>query len=67
MSFQRVTDPDAVARYRDGLPRQVPGFADLHRMTDLLLTERTPENGRVLVLSAGQRAGIQHLATAHLG
>jgi tRNA (cmo5U34)-methyltransferase len=30
------SDPDAVARYREGPPRQVPGFADLHRMVDLL-------------------------------
>jgi hypothetical protein len=47
------TDPDAVARYRDGPPKQVPGFADLHRMTDLLVAERTPDDGRVLVLGAG--------------
>ena len=61
------TDPDAVARYRDGPPRQVPGFADLHRMTDLLLAERTPEDGRVLVLGAGGGLELEHLAAAHAG
>jgi tRNA (cmo5U34)-methyltransferase len=61
------TDPDAVARYRDGPPRQVPGFADLHRMTELLLAERTPDDGRVLVLGAGGGLELEHLAAAHAG
>jgi tRNA (cmo5U34)-methyltransferase len=60
-------DPDAVARYRDGPPRQVPGFADLHRMTDLLVAERTPDDGRVLVLGAGGGLELEHLAAAHAG
>jgi tRNA (cmo5U34)-methyltransferase len=47
------SDPVAVARYAEGPPRLVPGFADLHRMALLLLAERTPANGRVLVLGAG--------------
>lgn len=47
------TDPVAVARYAEGPPRLVPGFADLQRMTLLLLAERTPADGRVLVLGAG--------------
>lgn len=46
-------DPDAVARYAEGPPRLVPGFADLQRMTTLLLAERAPQNGRVLVVGAG--------------
>ena len=61
------TDPDAVARYRDGPPRQVPGFADLHRMTELLLAERTPDDGRVLVLGAGGGLELEHLAAARPG
>jgi tRNA (cmo5U34)-methyltransferase len=61
------TDPDAAARYREGPPRQVPGFADLHRMTSLLLAERTPEDGRVLVLGAGGGLELEHLAAAHPG
>jgi tRNA (cmo5U34)-methyltransferase len=61
------SDPDAVARYREGPPRQVPGFADLHRMTDLLVAERTPDDGRVLVLGAGGGLELEHLAAAHAG
>ena len=34
------SDPEAVARYADGPPRFVPGFADLHRMTRILLAEQ---------------------------
>ena len=47
------SDPEAVARYVEGPPRFVPGFADLHRMTAILLAERTPEDARILVLGAG--------------
>jgi tRNA (cmo5U34)-methyltransferase len=46
-------DPQAVARYAEGPPRLVPGFADLQRMTMLLLAERTPQDARVLVVGAG--------------
>ena len=46
-------DPQAVARYAEGPPRLVPGFADLQRMSMLLLAERTAQDGRVLVVGAG--------------
>lgn len=46
-------DPEAVARYAEGPPRLVPGFADLQRMTALLLAERAPKDARVLVVGAG--------------
>lgn len=46
-------DPQAVARYAEGPPRLVPGFADLQRMAMLLLAERAPEDARVLVVGAG--------------
>ena len=49
----RFSDPKAVAQYADGPPRFVPGFADLHRMTAVLLAERCSANARVLVLGAG--------------
>jgi tRNA (cmo5U34)-methyltransferase len=48
-----LSAPLAVLRYAEGPPRLVPGFADLHRMTLLLLAERVPTTGRVLVLGAG--------------
>ncbi|UOG77673.1 class I SAM-dependent methyltransferase (plasmid) [Hymenobacter tibetensis] len=47
------SDSLAVSRYAEGPSRLVPGFADMHRMTLLLLAERTPAIGRVLVLGAG--------------
>ena len=43
----------ATHSYAEGPPRQVPGFFGLHRMTALLLAERVPDDGRVLVLGAG--------------
>lgn len=46
-------DPEAVARYAEGPPRLVPGFADLQRMATILLAERAPQHARVLVAGAG--------------
>lgn len=43
----------ATSSYAEGPPRQVPGLFGLHRMTALLLAERVPADGRVLVLGAG--------------
>ncbi|MBS0239051.1 MAG: class I SAM-dependent methyltransferase [Proteobacteria bacterium] len=57
----------SVNAYADGPPRQVPGFADLHRMTAMLLAERTPSNGRVLVLGAGGGLELNAFAEAHPG
>lgn len=39
--------------YEARVTRQVPGLADLHRMSAILLDERVPERGEVLVLGAG--------------
>jgi tRNA (cmo5U34)-methyltransferase len=36
-------------------------------MTDLLLAERTPDDGRVLVLDAGGGLELEHLAGMHSG
>ena len=47
------SDPQAVARYAENPPRMVPGYADMQRMTMLLLKERTPADARLLVLGAG--------------
>ncbi len=46
-------DPKALAGYTEGLLRQVPGLHALHQMTGLLLRERVPPDGCVLVLGAG--------------
>lgn len=53
--------------YLQGPPRQVPGFAGLHQMMSLLLAERVPETGRVLVLGAGGGLEIKAMAEAHAG
>jgi tRNA (cmo5U34)-methyltransferase len=57
----------AAASYLDGPPRQVPGYAGLLRMTSLLLAERVPPDGRVLVLGAGGGLELKALAEAHPG
>ena len=53
--------------YLEGPPRQVPGFAGLHRMMSLLLAERAPSDARVLVLGAGGGLELKALAEAHPG
>lgn len=58
------SDPEAVARYAEGPPRFVPGFADLHRMAVLLLSERAPDDARVLVLGAGGGLELKAFAEA---
>jgi tRNA (cmo5U34)-methyltransferase len=60
------SDPQAAVGYaEEGPPRFVPGFADLHRMTAILLAERTPEDARVLVLGAGGGLELKAFAQAH--
>ena len=60
-------DPEAVARYAEGPPRLVPGFTDLQRMALLLLAERVPEDGRVLILGAGGGLELKVFAAAQPG
>jgi tRNA (cmo5U34)-methyltransferase len=47
------SDPKAIADYATNATRRVPGLSDVHRMSALLLAERTPPDGRVLVVGAG--------------
>ena len=61
------SDPQAVARYAEGPPRMVPGFAGLQRMAMLLLAERSPANARVLVLGAGGGLELKVFAEAQPG
>ena len=63
--LRAFVDPEAVARYAEGAPRFVPGFEALHRMTGILLGERTPSDARVLVLGAGGGLELRALALAH--
>lgn len=52
-SGDAFADPAAVAHYAQGPVRLVPGFRDMQRMARLLLAERMPDDGRLLVLGAG--------------
>ena len=61
------SDPEAVARYAEGPPRFVPGFADLHRMAAILLAEHVPDAAEILVLGAGGGLELKSLAQAHAG
>ena len=58
----RFSDPEAVSKYAEGPPRFVPGFADLHTMTTLLLAERVPKRAKTLVLGAGGGLELRHFA-----
>lgn len=53
--------------YLDGPPRQVPGFASLHRMVEMLLAERVPAKGKILVHGAGGGLELRALAEAQPG
>lgn len=65
--MEAFSDPQAVARYAEGPPRLVPGFAALQRMAMLLLAERAPDDARVLVLGAGGGLEIKAFAEARPG
>ncbi|WP_397474198.1 class I SAM-dependent methyltransferase [Pusillimonas sp.] len=47
------TNSGNVSTYAERVARHVPGLEDLHRMAGILLAERVPASGRVLVLGAG--------------
>jgi tRNA (cmo5U34)-methyltransferase len=49
----QFSDPQAIADYAERTRGLVPGLVDLHRMSALLLSERAPLDGRVLVVGAG--------------
>lgn len=58
---------NADSSYLEGPPKQVPGYASLHRMVEMLLSERVPPRGRVLVLGAGGGLELRALAEAQPG
>ncbi len=60
-------DSHAVANYLEGPIAKVPGLLALHRMSELLLAEVVPENGRVLVLGAGGGLELKAFAAARPG
>jgi tRNA (cmo5U34)-methyltransferase len=65
--LDRFADPEAVASYAENPPRYVPGFADLHRMTGILLAEHVPPDAHILVLGAGGGLELKALAAAYPG
>lgn len=60
-------DPAMVARYHEGPPKFVPGFADMQRMARVLLAERAPVDARVLVLGAGGGLELKAFADGQPG
>lgn len=57
----------SVTSYAERAARQVPGLQSLHRMTTMLLAERTPRDGRVMVLGAGGGLELAAFAAAQPG
>ena len=61
-------DPDWVERYqRQGPAAFAPGYAGLLQMTGVLLSERTPTDGAVLIVGAGGGAETKVLAEQEKG
>lgn len=61
------SDPKAIADYAQNAIRRVPGLADIHRMSGLLLAESTPPDGRVLVVGAGGGMELNFFAQSFPG
>ena len=57
----------SVNSYTEGPQRQVPGYLSLHRMTAMLLAERAPADGRIMVLGAGGGLELNALAAFSSG
>lgn len=53
---------DAVASYKENALHNVPGLADLHRMTMLLLAEHAPAAAHMLIVGAGGGMEIKAMA-----
>lgn len=53
---------EAARHYADGPARQVPGFAGIHRMMNLLLAETIPDDARILILGAGGGLELKAMA-----
>lgn len=58
-------DPLAVSTYADKSRRLVPGWSDLQKMAALLVAERTPVQGSVLVVGAGGGVELKAFAEMH--
>jgi tRNA (cmo5U34)-methyltransferase len=56
------SNPQSIMTYAENARRLVPGLADLHRMTLILLAENADSNARVLVVGAGGGMELKHFA-----
>lgn len=63
--MNHFSDPQAIADYAARTLKIVPGLGDLHRMAALLLAERMPLDGRVLVVGAGGGLELKAFAESH--
>ncbi len=61
------SDPQAIADYAVRARQLVPGLDDLQRMAGLLMAERTPADGRVLVVGAGGGMELRSFAQSFPG
>lgn len=62
--FSPFENPSAIASYVEDTPRKVPGLADLHRMTMLLLAEQAQDAAHMLIVGAGGGMETKALAVA---
>lgn len=60
-------NPASVASYAEDAPKKVPGLADLHRMTTLLLAEHAAAGADILVVGAGGGMELMAMAEARPG
>lgn len=58
-------DPHHVAMYAQRAQQMVPAYQDIHRMAAVLIDERTPADGRILVLGAGGGLETKTFAESH--
>ncbi|RYG15551.1 MAG: class I SAM-dependent methyltransferase, partial [Chitinophagaceae bacterium] len=56
------SDTKAISGYAENAIRRVPGLRDVHRMSALLMAERVPSGGRVLVVGAGGGMELSYFA-----
>lgn len=61
------SDPKTIDSYAKMAERNVPALRDLHRMVGVLLAEKVPADGRVLVLGAGGGLELRAMAQMHPG
>jgi tRNA (cmo5U34)-methyltransferase len=62
---QFFSDPQTIGNYAARTARLVPGLADMQRMAALLLAERMPSDGQVLVVGAGGGLELHLFAQLH--